>query len=59
MLHRIKETLDNIFGFGPLTVVIVFGALVVAMPLLIIALYLIQQRRQSHTEETLPSSGEG
>ena len=59
LLHRIKETLDNIFGFGPLTIVVVFGALIVAMPLAVIALYLIQQRPHSRAEESLPSGGEG
>ncbi len=59
LLHRIKETLDNIFGLGPLTIVIVLGALIVAMPLAVMVLYLFQQRRNSRANESLQSGGEG
>ncbi len=48
LLAWIKDFLDHLFepiGFGPWTVVLAIGVLLLAMPLGLIGLFLIQRRR--------------
>ena len=58
LLEWIKGLLDHIFNFGPWTVVIVLALLIVLIPLAIIGVYLVQQRRQSGTRSTMPEQEE-
>ncbi len=45
LLAWIKELLDQLIGLGPWTVVVMIGLLILAMPVGLVAFYLIQQRR--------------
>ncbi|MBM3943690.1 MAG: hypothetical protein FJ316_12425 [SAR202 cluster bacterium] len=46
LLGWIKDQLDHLLGLGPWAAVILLGLLTLAMPAAIVALYLVQQRRQ-------------
>ena len=58
LLEWIKGLLDHIFNFGPWTIVVVLALLIVLMPLAIIGVYLLQQRRQSGARTNLPKQEE-
>ncbi len=46
LLHWIKDRLDQLIGgAGPWVVVGILGLLIVAVPVAVIAFYLVQQRR--------------
>lgn len=47
LIHWIKERLDQIFGTGPWTVVVVMGLIILAMPIFVTIVYLSQSRRRS------------
>lgn len=44
LLHWIKEFLDEVFIVGPWLVVVLLGALIASIPLVIVGLYLVQQK---------------
>ena len=45
LLGWIKHVLDQMIGLGPWTVVAVLGFIVVAIPVVVVAVYLIQRGR--------------
>ncbi len=47
LLHWIKERLDQIFGTGPWAVVAVMGLVIVAIPVFVVVVYLLQANRRS------------
>ena len=47
LLDWIKHQLDSILGLGPWLVVIILGLIVVAIPAVILAVYVTQRRRGS------------
>ncbi len=47
LLERIKNLLDHLLGAGPWSIVAGLAVLILFMPLSIVALYLVQQRRHS------------
>ena len=47
LLEWINDFLDHIFHLGPWTIVAVLAFIIVLIPVAIIAIYLVQQRRQS------------
>ena len=50
LLGWIKDQLDHLLGLGPWTVVALLGLLVVLMPLTVVGLYLVQQRRAGESQ---------
>ena len=54
LLEWIKHRLDQIFGFGPWTVVVIFGLVLVAIPLVLVAFYLTQRRHLSQGLDDSP-----
>ena len=59
LLEWIKDRLDHIFNLGPWTAVAVLALIILLIPLSIIILYLIQQRRQATAQPTLPEGEDG
>ena len=51
LLAWIKEVLDHWFGVGPWAFVAVLAVIILAMPLGLIAFYLSQRRRETHTPQ--------
>ena len=47
LLHWIKERLDQLFGPGPWVVVVVMGLVIVAIPVFVVVVYLLQAKRRS------------
>lgn len=47
LIHWIKERLDQIFGSGPWAVVAVMGLVIVAIPVFVVVVYLLQAKRRS------------
>ena len=45
LLAWIKDRLDHLIGLEPWTVVVLIGLLILTIPLSVMALFLIQQRR--------------
>ncbi|MBO55075.1 MAG: hypothetical protein CL886_05370 [Dehalococcoidia bacterium] len=45
LLKWIKDLLDHFFGSGPWAVVILLGSAICLMPLIVILVYIIQNRR--------------
>ena len=58
LLDWIKDFLDSFLGFGPWTVVVLLGLLIVAIPLGVMLFYLLQQRRHARGESG-PLTGDG
>ncbi len=57
LLAWIKDLLDQLIGFGPWTVVVLIGLLILAMPIGLSAFYLVQQRRAAASiKDGIPSS---
>ena len=54
LLEWIKGLIDHIFNVGPWTIVIILALLISLIPVAIIGMYLVQQRRQSGTRTTTP-----
>ena len=52
LLHWIKERLDQIFGPGPWVVVAIMGVIILAIPIFVIVVYLLQAKRRS--SDTVP-----
>ena len=50
LLHWIKERLDQLFGSSPWVLVIVMGAIIFAIPIFVIVVYLIQSGRRADTD---------
>ena len=50
LLHWIKEQLDQIFGAGPWVVVVVMSLVILAIPVFVVAVYLLQAKRRSADE---------
>jgi F0F1-type ATP synthase assembly protein I len=50
LIHWIKERLDQIFGTGPWTVIVVMGLIILAMPIFVTIVYLMQSKRRSADE---------
>ncbi len=46
LMAWIKDVLDHLFGFGPWTVVLAFGLLLLAMPLGLVCLFVVQRKRR-------------
>ena len=47
LIHWIKERLDQIFGPGPWPVVAAMGLVIVAIPVFVVIVYLLQSKRRS------------
>jgi hypothetical protein len=47
LVHWIKERLDQVFGPSPWVLVIVIGAIIFAIPILVIGVYLTQGGRRA------------
>ena len=47
LLHWIKDQLDQIFGAGPWAVVVLMGLIIVAIPILVVIVYLLPAKRRS------------
>ena len=58
LLEWIKGFLDHLFHLGPWTIVAVLALLIILMPVAIIAVYLIQQRRHPGTTPSAPEQKE-
>ena len=54
LLEWIKGFLDHLFHLGPWTIVTVLALLILLMPIAIITVYLVQQRRRSGATATRP-----
>ncbi len=52
LIEWIKARLDHIFGVGPWVVVAALALLILLVPLLAMAVYLVQQRGQSGADPT-------
>ena len=52
LLHWIKERMDQIFGPGPWVVVAIMGVIILAIPVFVIVVYLLQAKRRS--SDTVP-----
>ena len=50
LLHWIKERLDQLFGSSPWVLVIVMGAIIFAIPIFVIVVYLMQGGRRADTD---------
>ena len=59
LLEWIKHVLDQIFDFGPWTVVAIFGLVVVATPLALVGFYLSQRRHLSPGLDDSPGDRAG
>ena len=59
LLEWIKDRLDNIFNLGPWTAVAVLALIIVLIPLSIIVIYLIQQRRHTTAPPISPEGEDG
>ena len=57
LLEWIKDRLDHIFNLAPWTAVAVLALIIVLIPMSIIVIYLIQQRRHP-TAPPIPPEGE-
>ncbi len=58
LLEWIKGFLDHLFHLGPWTIVAVLALLIIFMPVAIITVYLVQQRRHSGTNSPTPEQEE-
>ena len=47
LLHWIKERLDQIFGTGPWLVVGLMGLVILAIPVFVVVVYVLQSKRRS------------
>ncbi|MCH8298642.1 MAG: hypothetical protein IH873_11295 [Chloroflexi bacterium] len=47
LLHWIKERIDQLFGPGPWAVVAVMGLVIVAIPVFVVVIYVLQAKRRS------------
>jgi len=45
LLEWVKERMDQVFGFGPEAMVVIFGLVVLAIPAFILGAYVLQRRR--------------
>ena len=59
LLKWIKDRLDHIFNLGPWTAVAVLAVIIVLIPLSIIVIYLIQQRRHPTVPPISPEGEDG
>ncbi len=50
LLHWIKERLDQLFGPGPWAVVVLMGLVILAIPVFVVIVYLLQNKRRSAAE---------
>ncbi len=57
LLHWIKERLDGIFGSEPWVMVIIMGFVVLAIPVSVGFLYLIQANRRAAVEPSIDRGG--
>ena len=55
LLEWIKQQLDNIFGLGPVVVVLGLGFVMLAIPAAILITYFAQRRRASSTTSEGPA----
>ena len=53
LLHWIKERLDQLFGSSPWVLVIIMGAIIFAIPILVIVVYLMQGGRNTDAQEPI------
>ena len=58
LLEWIKGFLDHLLHLGPWTIVVVLALLILLMPVAIIAVYLVQQRRHSGATPPAPEHKE-
>ncbi len=59
LLEWIKDRLDHIFNLGPWTAVAALALIILLIPLSIIVVYLIQQRRHPTSQPTSPEREDG
>jgi uncharacterized membrane protein YcfT len=45
LLKWIKDTLDHLLGVGPWEAILSLGLLIVMIPVIVVAVYVLQQRR--------------
>jgi hypothetical protein len=45
LMEWIKEQMDQVFGLGPEAMVVIFGLMVLAIPVIILAAYVYQRPR--------------
>lgn len=57
LLEWIKGFLDHLFHLGPWTAVAVLALLILMIPVAIVTVYLVQQRRHSGTDPPAPKPG--
>ncbi|NQW24091.1 MAG: hypothetical protein HQ475_11655 [SAR202 cluster bacterium] len=58
LIHWIKERLDQLLGpGGPWTVVVVMGLIILAMPVFVVVVYLLQAKRRSAAAGLLDQDG--
>ncbi len=50
LLHWIKERLDSVFGSGPWVVVAIMGFFILAIPIFVSVVYLMQSNRRAAAE---------
>jgi len=55
LLEWIKTRLDDLLNLGPWAVVIILGIVIAAIPVGVVAFYLLQQRRQVGRNNRQPS----
>ena len=58
LLHWIKERLDGIFGTGPWVVVGLMGLIIIAIPVFVVVVYLLQAKRRSDAAQLEPGKQE-
>jgi hypothetical protein len=54
LLDWIKGFLDHVFNLGPWTIVVLLALVIVLIPLSIMGVYLVQQRRQAGSRGAVP-----
>ena len=59
LLEWIKDRLDHVLNLGPWTAVPALALIIVLIPLSIIVIYLIQQRRHPTSTPDLPETEDG
>ena len=57
LLELIKEFIDHLFQLGPWTIVAAMALIILLIPIGIITVYLVQQRRHSGTAPEREESG--
>lgn len=54
LLKWIKDTLDHLLGVGPWEAILSLGLLIVMIPVIVVAIYVLQQRRAKKSMSSSP-----